>query len=676
MTARPFAALPELAVSSVAGFSVGPMVLLLAGQFRVWPVVVTGLAGALVAGWICGVRDDSPAGDEGERGSPWWLLAAVALVTAWVLLNVGQTAENVYGTRDPATYDITARWLMDNPTLHIHTHPGLFGSPAGFISESPGFSDVNRAAPGTLYSQGNHLQPALGAVVGWALGVQGLFRTNVVLGALALLALFALARRIVGGASALLVTAIIAAGMPMVFVSRDMYSEPLTMAFLMGGLALLHRAIGTGRRTDFALAGFVVACSAMVRIDSYLALLAVGAAVLATVALAREGERREAVVRGVAVLAGGAVPTVLGWLDVSRLSSGYYHDQHRNIMLELGAGLGLLVVGPVVVWVLWRPGVRRWLAAERTRSRLGTSVVVVLVAVFAFLLSRPLWLVRRIERNLVLETWQRLDGVSVDGTRSYYERTLNWLAEYFGWPTVLLGVAGYALIVLAVIRRRQYALIAMLTLGLAMSGLYLWDAQISPDQPWAMRRYVPVVLPLMAVAMAFALRGIARLGRWGTAAAVVLAAVALIVPDRVTSPMRHVRDEVPLYGQVQAICHALGPSGAVVFVDSEGLGVYGQTMRAYCGSPAIGLIGATPEQLQTMASTVAQHRYRLYVLARDKAAVPFADGASTEPFSNVLTQLWPNTINRAPDAPVYRHTDVYLGAVNAEGRVEPVPPAG
>ena len=47
-----------------------------------------------------------------------------------------------------------------------------------------------------------------------------------------------------------------------------------------------------------------------------------------------------------------------------------------------------------------------------------------------------------------------------------------------------------------------------------MSALYLWNAQIAPDQPWAMRRYVPVVLPLLLVlAAAFGLRELWRVRR-------------------------------------------------------------------------------------------------------------------------------------------------------------------
>ena len=61
--------------------------------------------------------------------------------------------------------------------------------------------------------------------------------------------------------------------MPIIYVSRDTFTEPLALLFLMGGLALLYRAVDTGRTLDFAAAGFVTSVAAVVRIDAYAALL-------------------------------------------------------------------------------------------------------------------------------------------------------------------------------------------------------------------------------------------------------------------------------------------------------------------------------------------------------------------------------------------------------------------
>lgn len=666
--------LPDLVVCAVAGFSVGPMLLLLAGQFRMALVLPAGLVGAAVAVKVCGL----PRHDTGEhtRRDVVWTAVAGLLILAWALYNARYTAENVYATRDPATYNITARWLMDHPSLHIHTQLDVFGSPARAIAEGAGFSDDG---PGELYAQGNHLMPVFAAVVGWVFGIQGMFRVDVVLGALALVALFGLARRIVGAPLALLVTAAMAVATPMVYVSRDMYSEPLMMIFLMGGVALLHRATRSGRTVDYALSGLVSGCAAMVRIDSYAALLAVIVSGVVVVGLAREHDRRAAVRHGVALVGAAAAATVLGLLDVSRLSAGYFHDQRRNITLELAAAVFLLVVGPVVARVLWRPRVRTWLTSDAVRRRVSTGAVAGLVAVFLLLLSRPLWLTGHWSRNRVLEIWQAQAGVAVDGTRTYNERTVLWLAQYLGWATVLLAVAGYALLISRAVRRRDDALVGLLTMGLTMSALYLWTAQITPDQPWAMRRYVPVVLPLLLVAAAAALR---QLAAWrpaglaaGRAAVVVLGVLMVVEPLRVTLPVRHLREQVPMYGQVQAICRAIDDRGAVVAVDQEALAQYAMTMRAYCGVPAIGVPGASPQELRAIARDVRAHGRTPYVLGRDRAAMAYAVGGPAVLFDTVPAELWPNAINRPPRKAGLRPTEVFLARIGADGRIEQLPPA-
>ena len=186
--------------------------------------------------------------------------------------------------------------------------------------------------PSALNAQGDHLLPVF---IGWAGSVFGpgaIFRVDLVLAALALLVLFGFARRLVGPPLALGVTAVLAVSMPYLYVARDSFTEPLTMAFLTGGLGLLHRGWLSGRRRDFALAGLVGGAAAMVRVDSYLMLtgfVAAGAVLLASAPAGRLRERA----RAVACLAiGGVVPAVLGWLDLTRLSRQYYGATHSALL--------------------------------------------------------------------------------------------------------------------------------------------------------------------------------------------------------------------------------------------------------------------------------------------------------------------------------------------------------
>src|SRR4029077_5990812 len=87
-------------------------------------------------------------------------------------------------------------------------------------------------------------------------------------------------------------------------------------------------------------------------------------------------------------------------------------------------------------------------------------------------------------------------------------------------------------------------------MALSLSALYLWTPQITPDQVWAMRRYVPVVVPGLIIAAVAELR--AAWTWWTTSSAVrvvvrggviVACAAVLVVPWLVTRPVRDLRQE-------------------------------------------------------------------------------------------------------------------------------------
>jgi hypothetical protein len=662
---------PEAVAAAAAGFSVGPMILLLLGHFTPALALPVGFAGAAIAACVCGLPRAVPTG-----GAVLIHVAAAAFCLLWFLYNVRYTAQDVYATRDPATYTITGRWLVDHPTLQIPTHLEIFGSPTGGVGETGGYALVS---PGTLNAQGNHLLPALAAMLTWIFGSSAIFHANVVISAVALFVFFGLARRVVTPILALAAMSALALSMPLIYVGRDSYTEPLTLLFLMGALALVHRGYASGRIRDFALAGLVGGSAAMARIDSYGGLIGLVAA--AAVYVMVTGDRRAAVLRGAALLGGAAVTTAIGWLDLVHLSRQYYNSQHHNIVLLLLALFGVVILSPLVVAVGWRPGVRSWLAREHSRRVLALSLNGLVVVAFAVLASRPLWLTSRGDRNANLENMQARWNHAIDGTRTYHEQTVHWLALYLGWGTVVVAVAGYCVLITAFLRRREYALSGVLTMGLTMSALYLWNGQIAPDQPWAMRRYVPVIMPLLLVAAGAAVqeawehRGPLRF-RWMSRVILIVAVgYGVWFPWKVTEPMRHVRDEVPQLVQLDALCSAIGTRGAVVEADEPTVFGYGQTLRSFCNVPTINLDAPLPVELAAMRSAALSHGRTLFVLAQNPDFVPVAPGSAKEPFSVVTVQRWPTQINVAPTLADTQTYAMYLYVVDPAGSAQPVPPA-
>ena len=224
-----------------------------------------------------------------------------------------------------------------------------------------------------------------------------------------------------------------------------------------------------------------------------------------------------------------------------------------------------------------------------------------MIVAFLVLLSRPWWMTARGEfDNLILRVAQQAQGLPVDGTRLYTEYTVDWQAMYFGWPTVILAVLGYVVLLYRLIRRSDYRLLGFLVMALSLSALYLWTPQITPDQVWAMRRYVPVVVPGLIIAAVAALR--AAWTWWTTSSAVrvvvrggvIVACVAvLVIPWLVTRPVRDLREEAPQAAQVHALCAAVPSDGAVLVVDESLRWGYLQTIRSYCEVPTLALVGAS-----------------------------------------------------------------------------------
>lgn len=678
MAARVVHSVPELVAAAVAGFCIGPMALVLAGHLTTGWGVALGLVGALVACGLCGLNDVDEA-----RSGIWWTVAALAVAAGWLAYNLRYTAQDVYATRDPATYTITGRWLVDHPSLQIHTMPDVFGGPVGGQIASGSYAAVHGDV---LNAQGDHLLPVLLGLAGRVFGVGAVFHLNTVLTALALLVVYGLARRVVGSAFALLAMAVLAVSMPIVYVGRDTYTEPLTMLLLMGALLFAYRGFTRRRVPDWLLAGLLGGTATCVRVDSYGALLGLVAAGTVVAGVAARGDRRRGVISALALLAGAVPPVLLGWFDLTQLSQQYFSSQHGNITHLLAALVAATIAAPFVVLVLWRPKVRARLGSETARRRITAALTTALVVAALVLASRPLWQVTRGPLNPNLENMQHRWHKHVDGTRTYNEQTVHWFALYFGWLTVALAVAGYAVLIASAVRRRRYALVGLLAMGLSMSALYLYNAEISPDQPWAMRRYVPVAIPLMLIASAAALQAVwNRAAGWERArpavriAVAAASAVAIAFPLAVTWPMRGVREEYGQWRQLQAICSSVGRDGAVVELDGATVFGYGQSVRSFCDVPAIGLPGASEAQLAAAAAAARSHGRTLYALTQDPELLHLAGVTTAEAafkvgaLAVVNVTRWPTQINEAPSEPDPQQYAVWLARVNGDGTTQELP---
>jgi hypothetical protein len=212
---------------------------------------------------------------------------------------------------------------------------------------------------------------------------------------------------------------------------------------------------------------------------------------------------------------------------------------------------------------------------------------------------------------------------------------------------------------------RDWAIVGALTMGLTMSALYLYSSQITPDQIWASRRYVPVVMPMLLVAAVAALRAI----RWRSVT--VLGALLLVGYSlAVTIPAFTIREGYPHLRQLTAICSALPSNAAVVTVDYNSSWSYQMAVRAYCNVPTISVQNASVDALAGMQASAQAQGHPLYALSTDSAKL-----LSPQPIkalSTIRAQMWPSTLHTSPRGPAHETVSVFLGLVQSDGTVTPV----
>ncbi|HYQ76429.1 hypothetical protein [Cellulomonas sp.] len=517
LLARGLLAVPDRAPVLLGCLGLAALLGVLLGAFR--PVVVLPLAAALaVATWRWVPRAPRPTGAG---------LAAVAgvlvLGAGWLLVNLRYVAEYVVVNRDPGFLTLKGLWLAGHPSA-----PVPVGGAAAVDAAVAGASAGTEAwwlQDGHLYAQGNSMLPALLAVQGWLGGERAVLAGNLVIGLVALLAVFAVARAFAGPLWALVPTAALALSLPMLTFTRAAYTEPLTIALLCAGLVV---AQGAWRRQGDAagsrvgphvLAGALVGAVGAARIDGAVAVvgLALGYLLVGASPLGRR-DRRAAVRGALAAIGSGAAMVALGMVDVLRLSPEYVRE-HSSQLTSLLAATALLLVAAVVVLVLpggWLGWLRRGL--HRRRAVLGRCAAGAALLLGVVLASRPLWWEGRFTDpasgyGYAVQVLQAAAGEPLDAARSYDERTLAWVGWYLGVPAVVLGFAGLAVLARRAVAGRDPAS-ALLVAVLGVAAVFpLVRISITPDQIWAVRRLLPATLPGLLLAGTVALAALA--GRWG-----------------------------------------------------------------------------------------------------------------------------------------------------------------
>ncbi len=613
----------EVAMATAVGGLVGLSAALL-GVYHV-AFAVVGLSLVLVAA-LRGVRRLAYVSvSSGERV----VVAGLSVVVIGCLaVYLAATSQNVLVLRDPAVYSNTAEWLSSEGTLFVDADEGPFAGHPDLRFGTAGLYELE--GDGNLEFQFTHLPATYLSMANDLAGSRALFRIPALFAAVSLIGVFGVARRLTGSSLAAVGSAAtFGITLPFVSVARETYSEAFAVFFLWIGILALSRAWERWSPSGGAAAGLLLGTTIAARVDSIAYLLVILATLFVLVAHADLGALAGARRTAAATLAGMVPGSVLGFVDVETAAGRYADDLPSGLDI---ARTGSALAGVVLVAILvWPNGLRsvwnRLHAARRAIATVLAAGAVVALALGWFV--RPnVAEVRQEENNLFLEVIQEAQGLPPDGTLLYAEDSVRWLSWYLGQPGLVLAIIGVGLIVHRLGSSvLSPSLVAVGGLLATQATYYLWNPSITPDHIWAMRRFVPVVLPIFITA---AWLTIALIGRelrrrrpdgdiTAPVAAVSLALLTILPVAASLWPVREFRTQFQALGVVESVCNEIGPDAAVVFVDPEPAV---PAVRGWCDVPvAVARPDLDRAELAELAEAWREEGQVMWVMARAPAVI-------------------------------------------------------
>ena len=478
----------SFALITAVGIAVWSAPLLLAMTLGVYRADLAGLAGWLVTLIMLGgrIRKRELSLPRLPRPDAWDLVLTVGLAGAGFLY-LGFAADTLAWSRDSGVYANHAIYMAHHGRLDIPYpwDPSLdpvFSRPFG---RTPNFYLAGYyRTKGAITVQFGHLYPVWLAQAFSTFGHHGLYRLNGVLAMLAVGVFYGVCRVVMGKPHAVVAALFLAFNLSQLWVARVTLTEIFTQLLIWAGLLVLTRAlmdpdsksIGSAR-----WAGVLLAISAFIRIDSLLLLPLLFISHLVMRVL-EPPEKRST--RVWLALYQTALPAFALAIPYYRYLSAPYYEQHyfavRPILLLTGASFLVLLAAMTRIPDLVRP-------LAKSRIVLITLFVTILgLAAYAYWIRpyrAPFAILYRQNRPF-------------PGHRSYIEDSFINLAQYLSPVVVWAGVAGWLLFTGMLLRRGKYLyLLPALVLVGALSALYLWNQNVSPIHYWAIRRFVPVIIP-------------------------------------------------------------------------------------------------------------------------------------------------------------------------------------
>jgi hypothetical protein len=615
-----FGRLTALPVLLLVPFMLTSFPLLLIGYFKPLPVILLWLAlSALLVPYVwrripsvTGAAIWGTTGQGVAKPTPRWTLwSLVAVSVAFGVFNAVFHSQFVIVEYDAASYVQFANWISQHGTTIIaENSPAFGGHPASITYASAAFFQVN----GHVVPQFMAGLPMVLSLGFWAGGARLAVFWAPLLGALAVFTFGGLVARLVGPRWAPFAALAIGVTIPMQYVSRDTWSEPLALIFLVGGLSLWIDSQRTDRGEEDAgrwrtswrhhsrsashvlagVAGLLLGLILLVRIDGPADILFVipycGLLIL---------RRRRQVV---SLMAGLLVGTVYGAVDGAVLSRPYLKLNVQSVKEEAAVVAVMLVVTVAAVWWLRRRGSE---LRSRPKPWLVRAVTILPFVVLALFLIRPY-----VERGWV-----------TDYLHDYAPLSLHWIYWYTGAGAILLAVIGYAALGRRCVKGEAPIWVLPVLVFACATCIFLIRPAITPHQPMASRRLAAAVLPGVILLAVWTAAWLARRSRSvylvdvpvylrrAPRVAVIAVCAAGIALQPLAGNLTGLAFKRTFVGEVAAVsslCQNIPTGKSVLIIDAQLMLKFGQAIRGTCNVPVAAAQTTMPGFYQADSGTTIE----------------------------------------------------------------------
>jgi 4-amino-4-deoxy-L-arabinose transferase-like glycosyltransferase len=439
----------------------------------------------------------------------------LALILASCLLVYFRPHEYILGSADAGTYmniaanlAKTGRWVVQDEFsawLSQYGPTAFYHSPTSLPVQWQFYGWYNDPLiKDRILPQFFPMHPCLLAVGVWLGGVWGGLYVTPLWGMMAIAAVYLLSRRLFNRPVALLAAILLAISPTQFYFSRYPTAEPLTLVFLFVGLlSFQHIWDQNPSRLHWAImGGSAIGCALLTRIDLPLVVIIV----LVTFELLRCGNRWNknwtvfGGIFGIFLLVTLLFVYLQGWIYFTN-TYGIIWKNYRKVVVAAVALILLAIIVPLVRILFLRGfscGISQKSVVNHRFFRWSLGSLVVALSGYAYFIH-PLIVPPDFGSGAEIEFIPRLDS-------------LNWIR--MGWYLTPLGlILATGGLFYIVTKENLHRLVFFLSIGVLTTFQYIAKSMITPYHIYCMRRYFPLVIPVLLIFAAVALHRISTMGK-------------------------------------------------------------------------------------------------------------------------------------------------------------------